>query len=85
MWNLKYWLWLAGRRGPGHHQIALRLLEHFGGPERVYFAAAEEYARLALPRAVRASLADKSLAEAEEILGRCEALGVRIQIGRAHV
>ena len=78
MWNLKYWLWLAGRRGPGHHQIALRLLEHFGGPERVYFAAAEEYARLALPRAVRASLADKSLAEAEEILGRCEALGVRI-------
>lgn len=78
MANLKYWLWLATRKGLAGQKRA-EVLEYFGTPERAYFADEEEYRMLESlnPAAVRA-LADKSLAEADRILGDCDRLGVRI-------
>lgn len=78
MSNLKYWLWLAGRRGlAGQH--TMRVLERFGTPEQVYFAGSAEYRQVpGLPEGVRQALADKSLDEVEKILSDCDRLGIRI-------
>ena len=78
MASLTYWLWLTTRRGfqPEH---AFRLLEHFGTPEGAYFADPGEYELLeGLPVKARASLLDKNLDEAEQILGECDRLGLRV-------
>lgn len=78
MSTLKYWLWLTTRPGlqPGG---SFRLLEHFGTPERAYFADPEEYALVeGLSSRARESLDDKSLDEADRILSDCERLGLRI-------
>lgn len=78
MATLNYWLWLTGRAGMSALRTA-RLLEHFGTPERIYFADPGEYALLEdLPTAVRTSLEDKSLREAEEILEKCDQLGISV-------
>ena len=37
MSNLRHWLWLS-TRGAAPGMYAARLLEHFGTPERAYFA-----------------------------------------------
>ena len=42
MATLKYWLWLSTRKGVRPEQAG-RLLEHFGTPERAYYADPEEY------------------------------------------
>ena len=42
MASLKYWLWLASLPGVGG-VMKNRLLEHFGGPEEVYWADSGEY------------------------------------------
>lgn len=76
--TLKYWLWLTNRQGmtPAH---SLRVLEHFGSPEAAYFADPEEYGLLGdTPDKLRASLTDKSLTQAQQILGECERLHLRI-------
>jgi len=39
---LKYWLWLATRSGIGLVRARV-LLEHFGSPEKVYYAADRDY------------------------------------------
>ena len=44
MSNLKYWLWLSDRKGLTG-QFAIRVLEHFGSPESVYFADRGEIGR----------------------------------------
>ena len=77
MANLKYFLWLTTRRGfqPGE---VCALLNHFGSPERVYFADREEYALLGLPGGKRAALEEKDLTGAEKILADCDRLGIRI-------
>ena len=78
MSSLKYWIWLATRQGASPVRT-LRVLEQFGSPERAYFADPGEYGLLAdIPDKLRAALADKSLAEAERILGECERLGLRV-------
>jgi len=77
MATLKYWLWLTTREGVGHG-AAFRLLEHFGTPEGAYFADPEEYKLAGLTDKGLNSMQDKSLNEAEHILGECERLGVRI-------
>lgn len=78
MSNLKYWLWLTGRKGLAG-QNGMRVLNYFGSPERVYFSDAEEYRLLdGLPEAALRSLADKSLDTADRILGDCDRLGIRL-------
>ena len=75
---LKYWLWLSTRKGVRPEQTG-RLLEHFGTPERAYYADPEEYDLVeGLTPAVRNALRDKSLERADAILGECDRLGVRI-------
>lgn len=76
--NLKYWLWLAARKGLAG-QSGIRVLDYFGSPERVYFSDAEEYRMVGnLPEAALQSLADKSLDQADRILGDCDRLGIRV-------
>lgn len=78
MATLKYWIWLTERTGMSALRRA-QLLEQFGTPERVYFADSGEYDLLEdLPTGARRSLEDKSLNEAEEILERCDKLGISL-------
>lgn len=78
MSNLKYWIWLAQRRGLTC-QTAERVLEHFGSPEGAYFADRMEYSLVGelTPEAL-SSLEDKSLDQADRILGDCDRLGIRL-------
>lgn len=78
MANLKYWIWLTQRRELAG-QGAVRLLEHFGSPERIYFADEEEYRQVdGLPEAALISLNDKTLWAADKVLGECDRLGIRV-------
>lgn len=78
MANLKYWLWLTTRQGlVGRH--LKQTLDHFGSPERAFFADGEEYRLIPdLPSGAVEGLKDKSLAGADRILGDCERLGIQI-------
>ena len=78
MSNLRHWLWLS-TRGPSPGMYAARLLDHFGTPERAYYAAAEEYDALPdLPSKVRQALMDKDLSEVDAILARCEQKNISV-------
>lgn len=78
MSNLKYWLWLTGRKGLAG-QNGVRVLNHFGSPERVYFSDPEEYAMVGgLSELALKSLSDKSLSAADRIMGDCDRLGIRL-------
>ena len=56
-----------------------RVLDHFGGPERVYYAHAKDVDELTgLSGLARSSLKDKSMREVERILDRCDQLGIRV-------
>lgn len=75
MASLKYWLWLSTRKGVGG-QGMLQVLEHFGTPERAFFADPGEYDLLPLP--VRQGLEDRSMDQAEKILEECDRQQIRI-------
>lgn len=78
MSNLKYWLWLTGRKGLAG-QVGMRVLEHFGSPERVYFSHKEDYHMVGgLSENTIRSLEDKSMDAANRILGECDRLGIRL-------
>lgn len=77
MSHLIYWIWLNTRKGVGA-TIALRLLDVFVTPQRVYYAEDSDYEPLGLSPFVRKSLGDKSLDEANEILGKCDQLGIHL-------
>ena len=72
MTAIKYWLWLASLKGiPA--QIKLSLLYYFGSPERVFMAESGEYLLVdGMTRAAAELLEDKSMREANRILGECE-------------
>lgn len=72
---LKYWLWLSTRKGIGVQGMHM-VLDHFGTPERAFFADPEEYDLL--PKGVAAALRDRSMAEGERVLADCDRLGIRI-------
>lgn len=78
MAGMKYWLWLQNLYGM-KNQSCLRLLDHFGTPEAVYYADAEEYRHVkGLPKQCLRALEDKRFDRAEEILEACARLGIRI-------
>ena len=71
MAELKYWLWLATRRG--QRRDALALLDHFGAPDDVYFAGEADLRRV-LETGFEPFL-DKSMAEPLRIRRECEETG----------
>lgn len=75
---LKYWLWLTQIPGLST-QSRLALLRHFGTPEELFYADAEEI-RLTegLTRQQAALLEDRTLDRAERILEDCQKLGHQI-------
>ncbi len=78
MASLKYWIWLAQLPRVGSQQ-KLALLEHFGGPDGIYYGEKEEYFHVeGMTRNAAVALQDKSLEEADRILGDCDRLGLRI-------
>lgn len=66
---LKYWIWLATRKGLGC-KGALQVLHFFGSPKRAYFADEAAYLQIEHLRSC-APLLDKSMAEPEKILQLC--------------
>ncbi|HIT02805.1 MAG TPA: DNA-protecting protein DprA [Candidatus Enterenecus merdae] len=78
MANLKYWLWLTTRQGLSGQQMTA-VLRHFGSPEGAYFADQGEYRLVeGLSQGAAQSLGDKSLDQADRILGDCDRLGIQI-------
>lgn len=78
MSNLKHWIWLTQRKGLGG-QNAVRVLKHFGTPEQAHAADEEAYVRVGgLSQVTIRSLMDKSLSQADEVLGNCDRLGIQL-------
>lgn len=78
MATLRYWLWLTNLHSLPP-SAAFRLLDHFGTPEAAYYADPAEYELVeGLPFTARSALRDKSMDRAEDILARCDELGVHI-------
>lgn len=68
---LKYWVWLADLAGVSNISKLL-LLQHFGSPEDIYYAEAEDYGQVeGLKREQIELLGEKSLQRAEIILQNC--------------
>ena len=78
MAGLKYWVWLSEVKGLTNRSKLL-LLDYFGTPENVYYADEDEYRIVEgiEPRQI-ALLAEKSLENADRILGACSRLGLRL-------
>lgn len=75
---LKYWVWLSVLRGLGGVKIA-QLLNYFGTPENIYTAPEKELnAAVLLSARDINELQNKSFDRTNEILGKCEALGIQI-------
>lgn len=77
MAGLKHWVWL----GEAHIRSASRLalLQHFGTPENIYFAAAEDLLQVEGISAGEARcLQNKDLSEADRILGQCKEKNIRL-------
>jgi len=78
MSNLKHWIWLSLRKGLTG-QNGVRVLEHFGTPELVHAADEEAYRMVGgLSDAVIRSLMNKSLDQADVVLGDCDRLGIQL-------
>lgn len=77
MAGLKHWVWL----GEAHIRSTSRLalLQHFGTPENIYFAAAEDLLQVEGISAGEARcLQNKDLSEADRILGQCKEKNIRL-------
>ncbi len=78
MSGIKYWIWLTQRAGLSVLERQL-LLERFGTPEGAYFADDGAYRLLeGLSGRALQSLKDKSMDEADKILGDCDRLGIHV-------
>ena len=78
MSSLKYWLWLATRPTLGN-VAKLARLDRFREPDGVYFADSEAYLSVeGITRSQAKALEDKSLEEADRILGECQRLNLRM-------
>ena len=75
---LKYWIWLAEKRGV-RRQTKLALTQRFETPEELYYAETDEVLlTVGITREEAAALEDKDLRRAEEILEVCERQDYRI-------
>ena len=75
---LKYWIWLAEKRGV-RRQTKLALTQRFETPEELYYAETDEVLLTeGITREEAAALEDKDLRRAEEILEVCERQDYRI-------
>jgi len=75
---LKYWVWLSSLNGIGA-VTALRLLNHFGGPERVFMAGARELREVeGVKPGELSKLSDKGLDRANAILADCAEIGCHV-------
>ena len=75
---LVHWIWLSTRPHI-HERVKVELLRMFQDPEAIYFADSGSFSQIeGLSEEGKASLAEKSLAEAEKILRDCqkEKLGI---------
>ncbi len=78
MSNLIYWIWLTTRKNVGAIQ-ALKLLDVFVTPQRVYYAEEEDYQGIeGLTAYAIRELMDKNLEDANGILSRCDQLAIQI-------
>lgn len=67
-----HWIWFAHRPGLSD-RIKAMLLTHFSDPEDIFYADENAFAGIAeLTREQLAALMDKSLVQAEKILGDCQ-------------
>ena len=75
---LKYWIWLAEKRGV-RRQTKLALTQRFETPEELYYAEEDEVLLTeGITREEAAALEDKDLRRAEAILETCERRDYRI-------
>ena len=70
-----YWLWLATRPGMSERE-KMAALTHFDSPEDCYYA--NDYSDLELSKDAVASLQNKELKEAEDIIAACEKKKIHI-------
>lgn len=78
MSNLKHWIWLTQRKGISG-QVGKQVLEYFGSPEQVHAADRGAYETMGgLSSVAIRSLLDKSLDQADQVLGDCDRLGIRL-------
>ena len=78
MSQLKYWVWLSTLGGVGA-VTAAALLRHFGTPENVYLAKAEDYMGIeGIKKADISRLLGKSLETANKTLQSCSQIGCRV-------
>ena len=65
---LLHWIWLAHRPGLTD-RTKVQLLQHFSDPEDIFFAAKDAFNHIeGITEEAKASLRDKNLTGAEEIL-----------------
>ena len=77
---LLYWLWLA-QKTEVNNGVKKALLEHFDHAEDLFYAKKEDYLALdiqGLKENAVDALCEKDLSPAEELLGRCAKLGLRV-------
>lgn len=74
---LVHWIWLATREALGDRGRRI-LLERFRDAEDIFFAQAEEYGTADISAEASASLCDKDLTQAEQILSDCKRENIHI-------
>ena len=78
MSNLKYWIWLSLRKGLAGENTE-RVLERFGTPELAHAADEEAYRMVGgLSETAIRSLMNKSLDQADVVLGDCERFDIQL-------
>lgn len=78
MSEVQYWVWLSGLHGL-RPKTRNRLLENFGGPEEIYFAADKAYDEVEdLRENEKSLLCSKDLREANTILEACQRQGIQV-------
>ncbi len=73
----RFWLWLESRKNMTQ-DLRNILLERFTSPEGIFTASRKELAELEPGKEVLETLLDRDLRQAEQMLSRCKAMGVRV-------
>lgn len=78
MSELKYWLWLTLKKGLSNRKITF-LLDHFGTPEKVFYASGEALGALSelLPRE-RKLIQDKDMQKVYRVVAICKKKNIKI-------